>query len=60
MSKVFVLDTKKRPLDPIHSAQARQLLNIVTGLKQSAIPRNMWMVRINVCMNKINQFFIKC
>jgi hypothetical protein len=26
MSKVFVLDTKKRPLDPIHSAQARQLL----------------------------------
>ncbi|MBE9217604.1 RNA-guided endonuclease IscB [Dolichospermum flos-aquae] len=26
MSKAFVLDTKKRPLDPIHSAQARQLL----------------------------------
>ncbi|MEH1783877.1 MAG: RNA-guided endonuclease IscB [Nostoc sp.] len=26
MSKIFVLDTKKRPLDPIHSAQARQLL----------------------------------
>ncbi|MBD2597298.1 HNH endonuclease [Nostoc spongiaeforme FACHB-130] len=26
MSKVFVLDTEKRPLDPIHSAQARQLL----------------------------------
>lgn len=26
MSKVFVLDTDKRPLDPIHSAQARQLL----------------------------------
>jgi 5-methylcytosine-specific restriction endonuclease McrA len=26
MSKVFVLDTGKRPLDPIHSAQARQLL----------------------------------
>jgi hypothetical protein len=25
MSKVFVLDTEKRPLDPIHSAQARQL-----------------------------------
>jgi 5-methylcytosine-specific restriction endonuclease McrA len=26
MCKVFVLDTKKRPLNPIHSAQARQLL----------------------------------
>lgn len=26
MSKIFVLDTEKRPLDPIHSAQARQLL----------------------------------
>jgi len=26
MCKVFVLDTKKRPLLPIHSAQARQLL----------------------------------
>lgn len=26
MCKVFVLDTKKRPLDPIHSALARQLL----------------------------------
>ncbi len=26
MSKVFVLDTEKRPLNPIHSAQARQLL----------------------------------
>jgi 5-methylcytosine-specific restriction endonuclease McrA len=26
MSKVFVIDSKKRPLDPIHSAQARQLL----------------------------------
>jgi 5-methylcytosine-specific restriction endonuclease McrA len=26
MSKVFVLDTRYRPLDPIHSAQARQLL----------------------------------
>ncbi|MBN3907168.1 MAG: HNH endonuclease, partial [Nostoc sp. NMS1] len=26
MSKVFVLDTEKRPLTPIHSAQARQLL----------------------------------
>jgi 5-methylcytosine-specific restriction endonuclease McrA len=26
MSKVFVIDTDKRPLDPIHSAQARQLL----------------------------------
>lgn len=26
MSKIFVLDTKKRPLNPIHSAQARQLL----------------------------------
>jgi 5-methylcytosine-specific restriction endonuclease McrA len=26
MSKVFVLDSTKRPLDPIHSAQARQLL----------------------------------
>ena len=26
MSKVFVLDTDKRQLDPIHSAQARQLL----------------------------------
>ncbi|BBD63783.1 HNH endonuclease [Nostoc commune NIES-4072] len=26
MSKVFVIDTEKRPLDPIHSAQARQLL----------------------------------
>jgi 5-methylcytosine-specific restriction endonuclease McrA len=26
MSKVFVLDTDKRPLDPIYSAQARQLL----------------------------------
>ncbi len=27
MSKVFVLDTEKRPLDPIHPAQARQLLS---------------------------------
>jgi 5-methylcytosine-specific restriction endonuclease McrA len=26
MSKVFILDTEKRPLLPIHSAQARQLL----------------------------------
>nr|MDZ8061857.1 RNA-guided endonuclease IscB [Nostoc sp. EkiNYC01] len=26
MCKVFVLDTEKRPLDPIHSAQARQFL----------------------------------
>ncbi|MHC5731411.1 MAG: RRXRR domain-containing protein, partial [Nostoc sp.] len=26
MSKVFVIDKNKRPLDPIHSAQARQLL----------------------------------
>ncbi|MHC5727461.1 MAG: RRXRR domain-containing protein, partial [Nostoc sp.] len=26
MCKVFVLDTEKSPLDPIHSAQARQLL----------------------------------
>ena len=26
MSKVFVLDTEKRPLDPVHPAQARQLL----------------------------------
>ncbi|MGB3761291.1 MAG: RNA-guided endonuclease IscB [Rivularia sp. (in: cyanobacteria)] len=26
MSKTFVLDIEKRPLDPIHSAQARQLL----------------------------------
>jgi 5-methylcytosine-specific restriction endonuclease McrA len=26
MSKIFVLDTNKRPLDPIHPAQARQLL----------------------------------
>jgi 5-methylcytosine-specific restriction endonuclease McrA len=26
MSKVFVLDTEKRPLNPIHPAQARQLL----------------------------------
>ncbi|MEH2198063.1 RNA-guided endonuclease IscB [Nostoc sp.] len=26
MSKVFVIDQNKRPLDPIHSAQARQLL----------------------------------
>ena len=26
MSKVFVIDTDKRPLDPIYSAQARQLL----------------------------------
>jgi 5-methylcytosine-specific restriction endonuclease McrA len=26
MSKIFVLDTDKRPLDPIHPAQARQLL----------------------------------
>ncbi|WP_341733098.1 RNA-guided endonuclease IscB [Microcoleus sp. EPA2] len=26
MCKVFVLDTEKQPLDPIHSAQARQLL----------------------------------
>ncbi|MDF5717434.1 MAG: RNA-guided endonuclease IscB [Rhizonema sp. NSF051] len=26
MSKVFLLDTDKRPLNPIHSAQARQLL----------------------------------
>ena len=27
MCKVFVLDTEKRPLDPIHSALARQLLS---------------------------------
>jgi len=27
MSKVFVLDTKKRPLAPTHPARARQLLN---------------------------------
>jgi hypothetical protein len=26
MSKIFVLDAEKRPLDPIHPAQARQLL----------------------------------
>ncbi|GAA6623604.1 RNA-guided endonuclease IscB [Scytonema sp. NUACC26] len=26
MSKVFLIDANKRPLDPIHSAQARQLL----------------------------------
>jgi len=26
MSKIFILDTEKRPLDPIHPAQARQLL----------------------------------
>lgn len=26
MSKVFILDTEKRPLNPIHPAQARQLL----------------------------------
>jgi hypothetical protein len=26
MCKVFILDTDKRPLNPIHSAQARQLL----------------------------------
>jgi 5-methylcytosine-specific restriction endonuclease McrA len=26
MSKIFVLDTEKRPLNPIHPAQARQLL----------------------------------
>ncbi|RAM50752.1 MAG: HNH endonuclease [Hapalosiphonaceae cyanobacterium JJU2] len=26
MSKVFVIDSEKRPLEPIHSAQARQLL----------------------------------
>jgi 5-methylcytosine-specific restriction endonuclease McrA len=26
MSKIFVIDTDKRPLDPIHQAQARQLL----------------------------------
>ncbi|NJL64953.1 MAG: HNH endonuclease [Methylacidiphilales bacterium] len=26
MSKIFVLDTNKKPLDPIHPAQARQLL----------------------------------
>jgi 5-methylcytosine-specific restriction endonuclease McrA len=26
MSKIFILDTNKRPLDPIHPAQARQLL----------------------------------
>ncbi|KAB8320126.1 hypothetical protein SD81_000250 [Tolypothrix campylonemoides VB511288] len=26
MSKVFVLDTDKRPLNPIHPATARQLL----------------------------------
>ena len=27
MSKVFVLDTNKRPLNPVHSGQARRLLN---------------------------------
>ena len=26
MSKIFVIDTSKRPLDPVHPAQARQLL----------------------------------
>jgi 5-methylcytosine-specific restriction endonuclease McrA len=26
MSKIFILDTEKQPLDPIHPAQARQLL----------------------------------
>lgn len=26
MSKIFILDTNKKPLDPIHPAQARQLL----------------------------------
>lgn len=26
MSKIFIIDTNKRPLDPIHPAQARQLL----------------------------------
>jgi len=26
MSKIFVIDSEKRPLDPIHPAQARQLL----------------------------------
>lgn len=26
VSKVFLLDTEKRPLDPVHPAQARQLL----------------------------------
>ncbi len=26
MSKVLLIDTDKRPLDPIHPAQARQLL----------------------------------
>ncbi len=26
MSKVFIIDSEKRPLDPIHPAQARQLL----------------------------------
>jgi len=35
MSKIFVLDTNKRPLDPIHPAQARQLLRN----KQAAIFR---------------------
>ncbi|MBD2254388.1 RNA-guided endonuclease IscB [Nostoc parmelioides] len=35
MSKVFVLDTEKRPLDPIHPAQARQLL----GNKKAAVFR---------------------
>jgi hypothetical protein len=27
MSKVFVLDTNKRPLNPVRSGQARRLLN---------------------------------
>nr|MDJ0536913.1 RRXRR domain-containing protein [Xenococcaceae cyanobacterium MO_207.B15] len=26
LSKVFLIDSKKRPLNPIHPAQARQLL----------------------------------
>lgn len=26
MSKVLLIDSEKRPLDPIHSAQGRQLL----------------------------------
>lgn len=35
MCKVFVIDRNKRPLDPIHSAQARQLLRN----KQAAVFR---------------------
>ena len=40
MSKVFVLDTNFTPLNPIHSAQARQLLRN----KKAALPPTLYII----------------